>query len=386
QYTSDISGHIVDPRKTHNKKLSFQVDNTWLWLPEKLSLTEQAVVSFELPGDYQVSTPWRPLDKQYRKFLVGRSPHDWGMTLIIGEFDNHFYKSKDDSILNIVLLGELKQKDNLIEWIRQTERALVDFLGKHPLPMIQVVLIENRRFRKSPVPWGEVNRGGGIGIRFVVDSSQPIDNFYQDWTATHEFSHLLAPKIDYRDSWLSEGLASYLQYLLMAQAGNIPSELAWQKLYEGLMRGAKGTKDVGPEILRDVVENRRKKGSWRSGRTMRIYWSGAAYFLLADWQLRKTSKNKLGLAQVLAKFNQCCVLSGKEWGGKELSEKLDELSKTSIFSELYQEIAYSESFPNIQPALDGLGIKVVADKVVLTEHQGHQYRDSILTPLVNIDN
>jgi len=377
-YRVDISEHKRKRRSAENDKtqISFQTENTWLWLPEALSEDEQVEIEFQIPDSYRVSTPWQMLDNKGHRFLLGRTPHDWGFTIIIGEFQLRPVKLASGSQLNIAVLNQVKQKNALKQWVVDIGETLSDYLGHFPLSQLQVILIENRRFRTGPVPWGDVKRGGGFGIRFVVDSDQSLEKFYQDWTATHEFSHLLVPNIEYQDGWLSEGLASYLQYLLMARSGQLTPEQAWQKLYLGFNRGLNGTVNAPEEKLINTSENRRKGN--RSGRTMRIYWSGAVYFFMADVELRKQSKGQLGLPELLLKLNQCCIDSRDEWSGIRLAKKLDELSDKDIFVDLYRNIAYSKDFPDFMQTFNELGIQVENEQVTFDSQASFQLRDQII--------
>jgi hypothetical protein len=379
-YQVDISEHQRNKRfsQTEQLPISFQTENTWLWLPEKLAAHEQVEIQFQLPDDFRVSSPWQMLDEKGRRFRVGRMPHDWGFTLLVGNFQLKPVKLSSGGQLNIALFNQVEQQANLTQWVKDIGTSLGDYLGEFPHAQVQVILIENKRFAKGPVPWGDVKRGGGYGIRFVVDSEKPLSEFYADWTATHEFSHLLVPNLEYKDGWLSEGLASYLQYVLMARGRQLTPEEAWQRLYEGFNRGLKGTEQSSNEKLMQTVENRRYGN--RSGRTMRIYWSGAVYFMTADVRLRKQTNGRLGLPQLLNQFNQCCMNRPNEWSGLELAKKLDQLSETSIFANLYREYADSRTFPDFSETLTQLGIAVNDGQVRLLDNEHSALRNQIIAP------
>lgn len=380
-YRVDISEHNHQSKKNKRKvssPLSFQNDNTWLWLPEKLSQQERVEIQFDVPSHYRISAPWKMLDDSGLRFEIGKAPHEWGYTLMIGEFDLHPVQLNSGGQLNLAILKQVSQKQALTTWVTEIGESLGNYLGRFPLQQVQVILVENNRFghSPSPVPWGRVKRGGGFGIFFVVDSGRDLREFYGDWTASHEFGHLLIPSMEYADIWLSEGLASYLQYILMVRNGQVTERHVWQKLYEGFMRGEKGTQKNSREMLIETAEKRRRGG--RSGRTMRIYWSGAVYFFKADVLLRQHTKGKMGLPQLLAKLNHCCIDSPNDWSGKKLAFKLDELSQTSIFSQLYKDTAYSQEFPEFKTTFKQLGIKVEKGKVKLEEAQYSAIREQII--------
>ena len=71
------------------------------------------------------------------------------------------------------------------------------FFVEHPnLFASQVVVIPvggSRRNSRSAVPFGRVIRDGGETVELLVDQTQPLENLLGDWTATHEFSHLMLP-------------------------------------------------------------------------------------------------------------------------------------------------------------------------------------------------
>lgn len=381
-YQSDIADHRYTSLEAQSNieapVISFQNDNTWLWLPEKLSIDERAEIRFNLPHQYQISVPWMLLDPATRRYRIGSNPHDWGFSVVIGEFDFYPLVKRNGNKINLAIFPGIKQKEPLQNWILRISESLNSYTGDELFQQLQVILLENQRFKKGPVPWGDVKRGGGLGVRFVINSNRAIEDFYADWTATHEFSHLLVPGIEYQDIWLSEGLASYLQYVLMAQMGTLTEQEMWQRLYYGLKRGEVGAKKLSRETLTETAKKRR--GSSRKARTMRIYWSGAALFLLADWELRKQSNGQQGLPDILLKLNRCCIAGPREWSGKALTDKLDELSQSKIFSRLFEQIAYSRGFPDYQSVFRALAIEIKKDDSIVLMKDSSNIRNKIILP------
>ncbi|MGX5172840.1 hypothetical protein ACUR5C_02280 [Aliikangiella sp. IMCC44653] len=357
-YASNISGFIS---KRYNaidepKLLSFQSKNTWLWLPSELTESESVQVTFELPSRLNISTPWQRIAAQRNSFLLAKTPVDWDFNIMIGDISLYPIKLNDNQVIEIAILSSIPKHKELIKWIKYSSNTLLGYLGHYPFKHLQVMVLENKQYKNGPVPWGDVKRGGGLTIRYLVNSDRSIQEYYTDWTATHEFAHLILPKLEYKDVWLSEGLASYLQYVLMGQAGNISHSVTWEKLYSGFMRGEKHAQKAPQETLQEAVVNRHKKGP--VGRTKRLYWSGAIYFLAMDIELRKLSKGKQSLASVLAKFSLCCNNHEKEWSGKALVQSLDSISGTTLFSDNYFKYAFSKKYPAYQKLLQELGVKL----------------------------
>jgi hypothetical protein len=182
--------------------------------------------------------------------------------------------------------------------------------------------------RREAVPWAEVQRAGLPSVHLFIDPSRPILEFKNDWTAVHEMSHLLLPRTDYNDRWISEGLASYYQNVAKARAGLLTQHQAWQKLRYGFSRGR--------SVMRDNLRD--------GNSTRHLYWGGAAIFMLADARLRALPVPQT-LDQVLYKLQQCCLPSDRLWTAEEIMAQLDTLSQTSIFSDLLRNEAVARRFP-----------------------------------------
>ena len=234
---------------------------------------------------------------------------------------------------------------DLIDWIDHVADQVSMPYGRFPLAASRVVIIPTKGSPwggESPVPFGRVTRRGGETIELYVDVDRPIAAIYADWTAPHEFSHLLLPKISWRQKWISEGFASYYQNVLMARAGQYTQAQAIRKLSEGFDRG-RGSR---PELsLNQAAEEGVSHARYK------IYWSGAAIALLADLRLRTRSGGKESLDTVLGSFQACCLPSKKYWSGVQFFTQLDSLLDEPVFMPLYREHANTPGFPDINAAL-----------------------------------
>lgn len=239
-----------------------------------------------------------------------------------------------------------EQQVALTGWLRSVAESVRDVSGQFPVSQLRI-RVEPYWGRgwgaDSPVPFGRVTRRGGEQIELYVDPNRPIEDFYADWTATHEFSHLLLPAISWRHRWVSEGFASYYQNVLMARTGQYSTDTAIRKLTEGFARGRGSRPELSPnEAAREGIRTARYK----------IYWSGAAIALLADVTLREQSGGRESLDAVLGRFQACCLPSARRWTAPELFERLDSLSQRPVFMPLYRQYADSAGFPDVGEALD----------------------------------
>jgi hypothetical protein len=133
-----------------------------------------------------------------------------------------------------------KKAAEIVEWLRSASGNVSLAYGRFPVPSPRIVVVPTGNSPwggNSPVPFGRVTRNGEEKVEFFVNAERPIEEFYDDWTATHEFSHLMLPYVSGRHKWISEGFASYYQNVLMSRAGRYTPKRAWTKLHEGFERG-----------------------------------------------------------------------------------------------------------------------------------------------------
>ena len=248
-----------------------------------------------------------------------------------------------------------KKAAEITEWVQATADTMGLAYGRFPNPDARIVVIpstENAWGSDSPVIYGRVTRDRGETVELFVNPDRPIEEFYSDWTATHEFSHLMLPLLSKRYRWISEGFATYYQNVLMSRAERYTPEFAWQRLTEGFERGRESRPDLSP--------NKAAAAGIRHAR-MKVYWSGAAIALIADSTLRERSNGKESLDQVLGQLQSCCLPSRRRWSGKELFEKLDTFVDTPVFMPLYRQYADEEGFPDLAQLLSELGVSMNQD-------------------------
>lgn len=316
---------MLSGRQAWNKDNAWMVNNrAWLWLPSSGHEVELHF-SFNTPQPHQeISVPWTPLQQGY---LVGNTPNWWTSRMAFGDIYRQNLQIGQQT-LRLAILGieSEQQLEQLTQWVAHTAGTVADITGQYPVDNGQALILPMPS-RSGPVPWGELQRGGLPSVHLFVNPNHKMQDFYQDWTASHEFSHTLLPKTEYADRWISEGMATYYQYIIMARSGVLTPDVAWDKMRQGLIKGRKASNN---HSLRDA------KG------TKHAYWGGAAFFMLADLALREKNKR---LDDVLAALHDCCVPSAKQWQTTDFMKKLDALSQTTIFTELLENEARSRQFP-----------------------------------------
>jgi len=191
------------------------------------------------------------------------------------------------------------------------------------------------------VPWGQVTRGGGSAVHLFVGADAGYAGWRADWTATHEFAHLLHPFMGDAGRWLGEGLASYYQNVLRARSGALSADEATARLRAGFERGRLATPADAP-ALADAARARQR------GSTMRIYWAGAAFWLQADLALRQRGDSLDG---VLDRFARAHLPASRRWQPEEFIAALADLAPLFEWQVHYRQYAASRRFPDVGASL-----------------------------------
>ncbi|HEX2138823.1 MAG TPA: hypothetical protein VHG33_03830 [Woeseiaceae bacterium] len=361
-YTVDLAG--AAQHRGYNNALSpgnvVISPSLWLWRP-RLDGDAGIEIDFELPPGMQVAVPWQAIDPESHRYLLTSSPQTSNAPAVFGNF--HYREVEvPGATLRVSLLKSEDPADDRLgitaieEWLRTTATDVTLAYGRFPNPSPQVVVIPAVDSRRSAVPYGRVIRDGGEAIELFVDVTRPLEVLLDDWTATHEFSHLMLPYLASEHRWVSEGFAQYYQNVLLARSGSYDAAEAWRKLYEGFERGRLSRPELSP--------NAAAERGIRSAR-MKIYWSGAALALMADVELRARSGGRETLDDVLGRLQACCLPSAQVWTGPELFAKLDSLASHPVFMPLYRRYADTAGFPDARPLLARLGVHVTASDVQL---------------------
>lgn len=245
------------------------------------------------------------------------------------------------------------EKEKLHRWLTVSTDTMLLLNGTWPRDEIRIELQPLNA--AEAVPFARVLRRNPQGVRFYVNPSRTLDEFITDWTAYHEFTHLFIPYPGMADVWFSEGLASYYQNILQYRAGLITAEDAKAKLRQGFERGRDNNQhnDLTLTQLSDRMHERRAY--------MRVYWSGALYFLEADLALRSGTDGSPDintLDDVLREYGECCLNSSPHTG-EDIAREFDRIAGRQLFTRLYDRYSQSTAIPDFEPMLDSRGMESI---------------------------
>jgi hypothetical protein len=370
-YVVDLRSAAADERR--NEALAS--DNVvappavWLWRPS-LGDGARLLLRFESEDGLRASMPWPVRDDG--RYEMRPTPRNAHAMAAFGRFE-YFRREVPGSTLRIAVMRPRGNIDSidlraLADWVQETARTVSLAYGRFPNPSPHVLLLpvgQSGWGGDSPVPYGRVVRDGGEAVELFVDERRGIEDFRDDWTATHELSHLMLPLVNRHHRWITEGFAQYYQNVLLARAGQYDERRTWQKLYDGFERGRNSRPELSP--------NEAGRAGVRAA-TMKIYWSGAILALTADVELRRRSNGRESLDSALERLQRCCLPSPRSWTGVELLQKLDSLVEEPVFMPLYRRYADATGFPPFESTLGELGIIIERGRVSLDD-------SAALTPL-----
>lgn len=328
----------------------------WLWMPEWSSGLPLRI-ELVLPPAMAASVPWTPIAPGV--FELPRSPDSATATAVFGAF-RELTVPVGQAVLRVAAVnGPSLTLDPAIvrRWLATAAADVAGVSGSFPSPRVQVIVQPVRSGNGSPVPFGYVIRDGGDAVRFFVDPQRPLAELVADWSATHEFSHLLLPYVRNSEKWVSEGFASYYQNVLLARRGAYSEQEAWSHLHRSFVRAGQIS---DPPPLRALHERR----FWEV--RMLVYWSGAALALAADTRLRHAARH-LSLDVVLGRLADCCLPSERVWTAVELFSRLDALAGEQVFMPLYEQLDARPGMPDLTELYAELGIEPMSgDRVRLS--------------------
>src|SRR5258708_3352353 len=155
-------------------------------------------------------------------------------------------------------------------WPPDAARAMVAFYGRYPVRRLQVIVLP-----VSARMQGKELGGGGASI-LLAPGENPAHG-REDWVATHEMVHVATPDLSRQFLWMTEGLATYVEPIARARAGQLDAAGVWADMLGGMPKGLMNERDRGMNGTRD----------WG-----RLYWGGAVFWLLAGVRIRRASDNR----------------------------------------------------------------------------------------------
>lgn len=231
-------------------------------------------------------------------------------------------------------------REKVLDWIRVSAKAVSTYYGRFPVGSLKLLLVpvDGARVRGGTT-WGY--RGAAIRVLLGRDSSE--QDLRQDWVMVHEMVHLALPDMEPRHSWLSEGLAVYVEPVARVQAGDLTAREIWQAMMRDMPMGLPQAGDHG-------LDN---TDTWG-----RKYWGGAMFCLLADVEIRKRTGNRLGLQDAM---RGVIVAGGNhelDWPIGRVLSTADKAIGMDVLTRLHNEMGTRAVTPDLAGLWRDLGLRL----------------------------
>ena len=239
-------------------------------------------------------------------------------------------------------------RDQVLGWVESSARAVAAYYGRFPAASARLLIVPRAG---QGVSSGKAWAYRGAALRITVGEHATEAQLGRDWILVHEMVHLAFPSVADRHNWLHEGLASYVEAVARAQAGQLTPEQVWADLVAGLPKGLPQPGDRGLDHT----------PTW--GRT---YWGGALYCLLADLEIRRRTSNRSGLQHAV----RAILASGNMETSSPLEPLLalgDKAVGVPVLSELYENMKDRPAPVDLDALWQRLGVRAAGRGVVLDE-------------------
>jgi len=234
-------------------------------------------------------------------------------------------------------------------WISASAGAVASYYEGHlPARRTLVLLMQGSGESTRGITLG----GGGPGVLVRASDRVNPSTTNDDWVVTHELLHANFPDLGPQHSWLSEGLATYVEPIARARVGLVSETKVWRDFVEGMPQGLPQAGDQG-------LENTRTWG--------RTYWGGALFCLLADLELREKTGNQRSLDDVLRAIGKTGAADQDYWPIERVLEEARHATGTPVLRELFERLAKKPGTVDLAALFARLGVRVEGRSVAFDE-------------------
>jgi hypothetical protein len=237
----------------------------------------------------------------------------------------------------------------ILDWITTAARAVTTYYAKFPVPQVSIaVQLEDGKGVDSGRAFGWEH----AHISISVGQATTAAGFADDWTMTHEMVHLAFPSVPESHHWIEEGLATYVEPVARARAGDLLPEKVWGDMVDSMAQGLPKSGDRGLDYTH----------TW--GRT---YWGGALFCFLADIEIRKRTDNRLGLEDAMRGILRAGGSIEVEWPLERALKVADQAIGVPVLEELYDRMRAKPVSPDLDQLWKELGVERRGETVVFDD-------------------
>jgi hypothetical protein len=230
-----------------------------------------------------------------------------------------------------------------LDWISRAAKAVTVYYGRFPVRHVDIGIHVRSGGKVGP---GSASGEDGPHISASLGAdvtARSLSVGGDNWLMTHEMVHLALSSVEEEHHWLEEGLATYVEPIARVRAGELTAKQVWGDMVEGMPEGEPAPGDRGIDHT----------PTW--GRT---YWGGAMFCLLADVEIRKVTRNKMGLENALRGIVAAGGTIDTEWGLAKVLATGDAAIGVPVLQPLYDRMKADASPVDLDALWRQLGVEV----------------------------
>ncbi|MFO0668303.1 MAG: hypothetical protein U0235_01575 [Polyangiaceae bacterium] len=236
-------------------------------------------------------------------------------------------------------------------WALRSASVVADYYGAFPVPHALVVVAEGED--KDGVSHGRTLGNGGAASVVWLGPDVTSEALRDDWVLPHELVHMALPSVkDDRHRWFEEGVATYVEGVARARAGDLPEEAFWATLLDGLPKG---------------LPHRGDRGLDHTPTWGRRYWGGALFCFLADMEIRRQSQGRATLADALRGVSRTGGNVSVGWTLERILATGDAAVGLSVLSNLHDRMGTRPMPVDLGALWTRLGVRIDEGRVVLDD-------------------
>ena len=246
--------------------------------------------------------------------------------------------------------GEFRlSEQDFLDWVLRSARATATFFGRFPVAEVRISLeATSGEYVGDGVAWASPD----ARIRIGVGRNITARTLKGDSTLVHEMTHLGFPDLDEAHLWLHEGIATYVETIARAQAGETTPAAVWAHFVEEMPQGLPERGDHG---LNDTPNIDRR------------YWGGAMFCLVADVEIRRRTQNRFGLKHALRAVLEAGGTLKDTWEIERALDIADRAVGVPVLRELFPTWKDKSIAPDLDRLWAQLGVHKVSDAIRLVD-------------------
>lgn len=231
----------------------------------------------------------------------------------------------------------------MLAWIRAAAEAVTAYFGRFPVTHYGLLVIAQPG---DAVGHATTFGYAGSATHINVGLNATKQAFGRDWVLVHEMVHTALPNLPRRALWLQEGNATYIEPIARALIGGLPASEAWRESVMGMPKGLPRPDEGGMD------------GTSRWGR---LYWGGAAFWLLAEIAIYVESRGVRSLRDALRRINRDSGGNSVLWSPEKVMRSGDAATGGTALIDLYTRFAVPSVRPDLGSTFERLGISMLPD-------------------------